>query len=48
MRLIMSMLASRSSGFVGAKPKPHWPIVRDVTPNQPESDAYGSHRSWAS
>ena len=37
MRHIISMLASRSSGCVGAKPNPHWPMVSEVTPCQPES-----------
>ena len=39
MRSIMRILRSRSSGLVGAKPNPHWPMVREVTPNQPEREA---------
>ena len=39
MRFIMRMLRSRSSGRVGAKPKPHWPMLTEVTPNQPDSEA---------
>ena len=39
MRFIMRMFRSRSSGRVGAKPKPHCPTVSEVTPNHPDSDA---------
>ena len=37
--LLIRMFSSLSSGLVGAKPKPHWPIVSEVTPNQPDSEA---------
>ena len=36
MRFIMRMLRSRSSALVGANPKPHWPMVSEVTPNHPD------------
>ena len=39
MRFIMRMFRSRSCGRVGAKPKPHWPMLIEVTPNQPDSEA---------
>ena len=47
-RFIIRMFCSRSSGFVGAKPNPHIPMVREVIPNQPEGLAYGSQLSCAS
>ena len=47
-RFIIRMLSSRSSGFVGANPKPHWPMVREVTPNHPDNEQYGSQFSCAS
>ena len=39
MRFIIRIESSRSSGRTGAKPKPHWPMVTVVTPNQPSSVA---------
>ena len=39
MRFIIRMFRSRSSGRVGAKPNPHCPTVREVTPNCPDSEA---------
>ena len=38
MRFIILMLRSRSSGRVGANPNPHSPMVREVTPNQPDRE----------
>ncbi len=43
LRDIISIERSRSSGFMGAKPKPQLPRVTDVTPCQPEMVQYGSH-----
>ena len=37
-RFIIRMFSSLSSGLVGAKPKPHCPMVRDVTPCQPDRE----------
>ena len=34
--VIRRIAASWSSGLHGAKPKPHWPMVTDVTPCQPD------------
>jgi hypothetical protein len=47
-RDISSIARSRSSGRIGAKPKPHIPIITVVTPFHAELVAYGSQLSWAS
>ena len=39
MRFIIRIFRSRSSGRVGAKPKPHCPTVSEVTPNWPDREA---------
>ncbi len=48
LRVIDSIDRSRSSGSTGANPKPQLPITTDVTPCQPDSEQYGSQKTWAS
>jgi hypothetical protein len=43
-RVMVSMLRSRKSGFTGANPNPQLPSTTDVTPCQPEMVHQGSQR----